>query len=75
MTEVQAAMVVERRPIPSVQQDKDEARHAEIAEEENRPALAESPPEQAQGKASPEMMAHFRASVERNWRLGELLAQ
>jgi hypothetical protein len=28
----------------------------------------------AQGKVRPEFMAHFRASVERNRRLGELLA-
>ena len=66
-------MVVERRPIPSVQQD--EARPAEIAEEENRPAPAGAPPEQAQGEVDPEMMAHFWASVERNRKLLELLAQ
>ena len=29
----------------------------------------------AQNKVRPEVMAHFRASLERNWRLGELLAQ
>lgn len=28
-----------------------------------------------QNKVRPEVMAHFRASTERNWRLGELLAQ
>ena len=66
-------MAVERRPIPSVQ--KGDARLAEIAEEENRPASAEAPPEQLQGEACPEMMKHFWASVERNRRLGELLAQ
>lgn len=66
-------MAVERRPIPSVQ--KDDARLAAIAEEENRPAPAEAPPEQTQGEVCPEMMKHFWASVERNRRLGELLAQ
>ena len=66
-------MAVERRPIPSVQ--KDDARLAEIAEKETRPTPAEAPPEQAQGEVCPEMMKHFWASVERNRRLGELLAQ
>lgn len=68
-------MVVKRRPIPSVQKNKGDARLAEIAEEENRPAPAEAPPEQPQGEACPEMMKHFWASVERNRGLLELLAQ
>ena len=68
-------MAVERHPIPSVQKNKDDARLAEIAEEENRPAPAEAPPEQAQGEVCPEMMKHFWASVERNRGLLELLAQ
>ena len=35
----------------------------------------ESPKDHAKEKVRPEVMAHFRASVEKNRRLGELLAQ
>ena len=50
----------------------DEGRHFQAVLED---AMQEYLDSKARGKVRPEVMAHFRASLERNRRLGELLAK
>ena len=50
---------------------KHEGRHFQSVLEDAMSSYIEA---KAQGKVRPEVMAHFRASLERNRRLGELLA-
>ena len=49
-----------------------EGRHFQAVLED---AMQEYLDSKARGKVRPEVMAHFRASLERNRRLGELLAK
>ena len=51
---------------------RDEGRHFQAVLED---AMQEYLDSKARGKVRPEVMAHFRASLERNRRLGELLAK
>ena len=51
---------------------RDEGRHFQAVLED---AMQEYLDSKAMGKVRPEVMAHFRASLERNRRLGELLAK
>ena len=51
---------------------RDEGRHFQAVLED---AMQEYLDSKAQGKVRPEVMAHFHASLERNRRLGELLAK
>ena len=50
---------------------RDEGRHFQSVLED---AMKEYLENKAQGKVRPDMLAHFHASLERNRRLGELLA-
>lgn len=50
---------------------RDEGRHFQAVLED---AMQEYLDNKAQSRVRPEVMAHFRASLERNRRLGELLA-
>ena len=51
---------------------RDEGRHFQAVLED---AMQEYLDNKTQGKVRPEVMAHFHASLERNRRLGELLAK
>ena len=51
---------------------RDEGRHFQAVLED---AMQEYLDSKVRGKVRPEVMAHFRASLERNRRLGELLAK